>query len=57
MNKIVISGAFIAFIALSGCAADRTQTAQPHKTEKVCDSKNAAITEKGVIVCKNAITL
>lgn len=57
MSKIVISGALIAFIALSGCAADRTQTVQPHKTEKVCDSKNAAITEKGIIVCKNAITL
>lgn len=57
MSKIVISGALIAFIALSGCAADRPQAVQPHKTEKVCDSKNAALTDKGAIVCKNAIAL
>lgn len=57
MSKIVISGTLIAFIALSGCAADRTQTAQPHKTEKVCDSKNAALTDKGAIVCKSATAL
>lgn len=57
LRKIVISGALIALIALSGCATPPTQTAQPRKTEKVCDPKNATLTDKGAIVCKNAMAL
>ncbi|AIK40975.1 putative lipoprotein (plasmid) [Brucella anthropi] len=57
MSKFLLIGPIIAMIALAGCVTNKTTTQKPHKAEKVCNTQNATLTDKGAFVCKNGITL